>query len=88
MCKKDCSRKPDARITAHQMRLPYTDDGHGSDRWTLELNKYQRDNLLELLRRTEHFANTGDWYRELRNVLELGPKNVEANPYWPLDVLD
>lgn len=80
-------RKVDSRITAHQLRLPFIENG-GPDRWTLELNKYQRDNLLELLRRTEHFANTGDWYGELRNVLEQGPKDVNANAYWPLDVLD
>ena len=67
-----------------------TPDDSTVTEWPMVLNKYQRDNLLTLLRmmcgwsREDlvdpfTFMNTGDWCGEIRNMLEEGPKELKPN---------
>ena len=41
--------------------------------WLLELNEYQRDNLLKALLFAGDTADTGDWYSEVKMMLEGSP---------------
>lgn len=57
----------------------------GTGEWNITLNRYQRDNLLHLLRCCGYpagnedtappftIANTGDWLGEIHNLLAPGP---------------
>jgi hypothetical protein len=76
------------------MEFPHIDHVEGKPvLWSIQLNRYQRDNLLWALqsirenRKVENF-NTGDWVGEVANMLAKKGKfpeiDVEDSPNSPL----
>lgn len=82
------------RPLAHQAQPHQTPP----ETWTLTLNRYQRDNLLNLLQcvmegdeRSASWFNSGDWVGEIRWMLGrkfYGYPGLPAEPSYSIDSFD